>query len=108
MYSKVGRASVLPNHLLKASLLISLSLLPSAQAYCEELEYNLLFRRTRHRGMDRTRLAGYLVAAAYNLMRMANLLPCQQTRVNLSKIATDPFAELGYDVTISIAYSLWA
>jgi transposase len=32
------------------------------------------FRRTRFRGLDRTSLAGYLVAAAYNLVRMANLL----------------------------------
>jgi len=32
------------------------------------------FRRTRYHGVDRTGLAGYLVAAAYNLVRMANLL----------------------------------
>lgn len=32
------------------------------------------FRRTRHHGVDRTGLAGYLVAAAYNLVRMAKLL----------------------------------
>lgn len=32
------------------------------------------FRRTRYRGMDRTGLAGYLVATAYNLVRMAKLL----------------------------------
>ena len=31
------------------------------------------FRRTRYRGLDRSRLAGYLVAAAYNLLRMARL-----------------------------------
>jgi len=31
------------------------------------------FRRTRYRGLERTRLAGYLVAAAYNLVRMARL-----------------------------------
>ena len=33
------------------------------------------FRRTRYRGVARTQLAGYLVAAAYNLVRMARLLP---------------------------------
>jgi transposase len=33
------------------------------------------FRRTRYRGVARTRLAGYLVAAAYNLVRMARLIP---------------------------------
>ena len=32
------------------------------------------FRRTRYRGVERTGLAGYLVAAAYNLVRMAKLL----------------------------------
>jgi transposase len=33
------------------------------------------FRRTRYRGVARTRLAGYLVAAAYNLVRLARLVP---------------------------------
>lgn len=32
------------------------------------------FRRTRYRGLARTQLAGYLVASAYNLLRMARLL----------------------------------
>ena len=32
-------------------------------------------RRTRYRGVDRTGLVGYLVATAYNLVRMANLRP---------------------------------
>src|SRR5947209_633128 len=32
------------------------------------------FRRTRYRGLDRTQLAAYLVATAYNLVRMARLL----------------------------------
>jgi hypothetical protein len=32
------------------------------------------FRRTRYRGLERTQLAGYLVATAYNLVRMARLL----------------------------------
>ena len=38
------------------------------------------FRRTRYRGVERTGLAGYFVATAYNLVRMANLLACQRTR----------------------------
>ena len=37
------------------------------------------FRRTRYRGVERTGLAGYLVAAAYNLVRMANLWSRRQT-----------------------------
>ena len=44
MYSKVGRASIPPERLLKASLLISLYSVRSERAFCEELEYNLLFR----------------------------------------------------------------
>jgi len=31
------------------------------------------FSRTRYRGLDRTVLAGYLVATAYNLMRLSRL-----------------------------------
>ena len=33
------------------------------------------FRRTRFRGLARTQLAAYFVGAAYNLLRMARLLP---------------------------------
>jgi IS5 family transposase len=32
------------------------------------------FRRTRYRGLERTGLAGYLVATAYNLARLSRLL----------------------------------
>jgi hypothetical protein len=32
------------------------------------------FRRTPYRGLARTQLAGYLVAGAYNLVRMARLI----------------------------------
>jgi IS5 family transposase len=32
------------------------------------------FRKTRYRGLERTRFAGYLVGCAYNLMRMGRLL----------------------------------
>ena len=38
------------------------------------------FRRTRYRGVGRTGLAGYLVATAYNLLRMANLVACERAR----------------------------
>ena len=37
------------------------------------------FRRTRYRGVARTRVAGYLVAAAYNLVRVARLVPKSAT-----------------------------
>ena len=38
------------------------------------------FRRTRYRGLDRTGLAGRLVATAYNLVRMTKLLgPAEAT-----------------------------
>ena len=38
------------------------------------------FRRSRYRGVERTGLAGYLVATAYNLVRMANLMTREGTR----------------------------
>ena len=44
MYARVGRASVPPERLLKASLLIALYSVRSERAFCEELEYNLLYR----------------------------------------------------------------
>ncbi len=33
------------------------------------------FRRTRYRGQPRTQLAGYFIATAYNLVRLARLIP---------------------------------
>src|SRR2546430_16134677 len=33
------------------------------------------FRKTRYRGLERVDFAGYLVAAAYNLVRLARLAP---------------------------------
>ena len=44
MYARVGRASVPPERLLKVSLLIALYSVRSERAFCEELEYNLLYR----------------------------------------------------------------
>ena len=43
MYARVGRTSVPPELLLKASLLIALYSVRSERAFCEELEYNLLY-----------------------------------------------------------------
>ncbi|MBV9599485.1 MAG: transposase, partial [Chloroflexi bacterium] len=40
----LGRASIPPERLLKASLLISLYSIRSERAFCEELTYHLLFR----------------------------------------------------------------
>ena len=37
-------------------------------------------RRTRYRGVERTGPAGYFVATAYNLVRMANLASQKKTR----------------------------
>ena len=39
------------------------------------------FGGTRYREVERTGLAGYFVATAYNLVPMANLLSPQQSRV---------------------------
>jgi IS5 family transposase len=33
------------------------------------------FRRTRYVGLNKTQMAGYLVASAYNLIRMVRLVP---------------------------------
>ena len=44
MYAQVGRALVPPERLLDASLLIALYSVRSERAFCEELEYNLLYR----------------------------------------------------------------
>ena len=44
MYSKIGRASVPPERLLKSLLLISLYSKRSERAFCQELDYNLLYQ----------------------------------------------------------------
>lgn len=44
MYAEVGRPSIPPERLLKASLLIALYSVRSERAFCEELDYNILFR----------------------------------------------------------------
>ena len=45
------------------------------------------FRRTRYLGLDRTGLVGYLVATAYNLVRMAKLLVIQQRETPATQAA---------------------
>lgn len=44
MYSRRGRPSIPPEHLLKASLLIALYSIRSERQFCERLEYGLLFK----------------------------------------------------------------
>jgi len=44
MYSETGRPSVPPERLLKSQLLIALFSVRSDRQFCEQLEYNLLFR----------------------------------------------------------------
>jgi transposase len=44
MYAELGRPSIPPERLLKASLLISLYSIRSERAFCEQLQYNELFR----------------------------------------------------------------
>lgn len=44
MYSETGRPSVPPERLLKAQLLIALFSVRSDRQFCEQLDYNLLFR----------------------------------------------------------------
>lgn len=44
MYAEDGRPSIPPERLLKASLLIALYSVRSERAFCEELDYQLLFR----------------------------------------------------------------
>ena len=45
------------------------------------------FRRTRYHGLDRTGLAGYLVATAYNLVRMVKLLLDEATEPPIAQTA---------------------
>jgi transposase len=44
MYSALGRPSIPPERLLKASLLMALYTIRSERLFCEQLDYNLLFR----------------------------------------------------------------
>src|SRR5215467_3591929 len=44
MYSRVGRPSIPPERLLKSQILIALYSVRSDRMFCEQLDYNLLFR----------------------------------------------------------------
>ncbi len=44
MYSAVGRSSIPPERLLKASLLMAFYTVRSERLFCEQLDYNILFR----------------------------------------------------------------
>jgi hypothetical protein len=44
MYARVGRPSVPPEHLLKGCVLIALYSIRSERQFCEQLQYNLLFK----------------------------------------------------------------
>ena len=43
MYSRIGRASVPPERLLKALLLVSLYSIGSERVFCQELDYNTCY-----------------------------------------------------------------
>jgi transposase len=52
MYSQVGRPSIPPERLFKATLLMALYTIRSERQFCEQLEYNLLFRWFLDMNMD--------------------------------------------------------
>jgi transposase len=52
MYSTVGRSSIPPERLLKASLLMALYTIRSERMFCEQLDYNILFRWFLDMSMD--------------------------------------------------------
>src|SRR6516225_5314409 len=52
IYSAVGRPSIPPERLLKASVLMALYTVRSARMFCEQLDYNLLFRWFLDMSMD--------------------------------------------------------
>src|SRR4051812_29784036 len=52
MYSSMGRPSIPPEQLLKASLLMAFYSVRSERLFCEQLDYNLLFRWFLDMGME--------------------------------------------------------
>src|SRR6202163_4559496 len=52
MYSEVGRPSIPPERLLKASLLMAFYTVRSERLFCEQLDYDLLFRWFLDMGLD--------------------------------------------------------
>src|SRR5271163_3953949 len=79
MYSSIGRPSIPPERLLKASLLMGFYTVRSERLFCEQLDYNLLFRWFLDMGLDepsfdhssfsrnRTRLLKHDVAPEFRL-----------------------------------------
>jgi len=58
MYSAIGRPSIPPERLLKASLLMALYTVRSERLFCEQLDYSLLpTRRTRRSSKTRRSFA---------------------------------------------------
>lgn len=43
-YARTGRPSIPPEHLLKGQLLMALFSVPSARRFCDQLQYNMLFK----------------------------------------------------------------
>jgi len=60
MYSAVGRSSIRPERLLKASLLMAFYTIRSERMFCEKLDYNILFRWFLDMNMDEPERAGRL------------------------------------------------
>ena len=52
MYSAVGRPSIPPEHLLKASVLMAMYSVRSERQFCERLRYDMLFRWFLDMGID--------------------------------------------------------
>jgi transposase len=52
MYSAIGRPSIPPEHLLKASVLMAMYSLRSERQFCERLRYDMLFRWFLDMGID--------------------------------------------------------
>ena len=52
MYSAIGRPSIPPEHLLKASVLMAMYSLRSERQFCERLRYDMLFRWFLDLGID--------------------------------------------------------
>jgi hypothetical protein len=93
----LNKPKSIAQRLLKATLLMALYTIRSERPFCEQLDYNLLyaislrirkrveevfgwmktvgnFRKTRYVAIGNNQLAATMVATAYNLIRMANLL----------------------------------
>lgn len=56
LYSSVGRPSIPPERLLKGQLLIALYSIRSDRQFCEQLDYNILFRWFLDMGLESTSL----------------------------------------------------